>query len=373
MFRSSTNWTLVGLLTLSALGCGGAKQPAAGGGGGSGSTAADSTEPSTFSLAWSEYPSWSVFGVAQRRGLIDGAPDKLGPIEEKWNVDIELKQLDYDTCLQLYAADACDAVCITNIDILSPSMSRHGVAILPTSTSDGADALIVAGIENVDQLREHKVFGLAKTVSEYGFARCLEKQGKNSADYQFVSNDPAAAALGMQQNNPDFKAIMVWNPYVLQTLRTRPDAKVLFDSKQIPGEIIDMVVVGEDSLKKPGGDAFCHAVIDCYYEMNKIIEAPDTRDEALVQIGEDFSDLKLDDMKIVVDQTKFYKTPADGIAVYDGSALPKTMETVIATCQKLEMVEGNPVIAFGPAKAGADPNVRFDSSFMKAVQAAGAK
>jgi NitT/TauT family transport system substrate-binding protein len=373
MFRTPKSWLVLGLFSLTALGCGGGKQPAAGGGSGSGSTAADSTEAPTFSLAWSEYPSWSVFGVAQRRGLIDGAAGKLGPIEEKWNVDIELKQNDYDPCLQLYATDACDAVCITNIDILSPSISRPGVAILPTSTSDGADACIVIDIDDTDKLRDHKVFGLAKTVSEYCFHRCLEKAGKQPSDYQFSNSDPAAAALGMQQKNAEFQAIMVWNPYVLQTLRTREGAKVLFDSEDIPGEIIDMVVVGENSIKKPGGEAFCKALADCYYEMNKIIEAPDTRDEALVQIGEDFSDLKLEDMKVVVDQTKFYKTPAEGIAVYEGSELPKTMETVLATCKKLEMVEGDPIIAFGAAKEGEKPNVRFDASYMKAVQEAAAK
>ncbi len=55
-----------------------------------------------FSLAWSEYPSWSVFGVAHEAGLLDEAEGKLGEIEKNWNVDIVLKQADYDTCIQLY-------------------------------------------------------------------------------------------------------------------------------------------------------------------------------------------------------------------------------------------------------------------------------
>ena len=31
-----------------------------------------------FLLAWSEYPSWSIFGVASDVGLIDGEPGKMG-------------------------------------------------------------------------------------------------------------------------------------------------------------------------------------------------------------------------------------------------------------------------------------------------------
>lgn len=365
MICSRVPWLLMGLLALTAAGCGGGT-PQNTSGSSSGSDAP--ADMPSFTLAWSEYPSWSVFGVAHRRKLIDGAKGKLGPIEEKWKIDIELQQADYDPCLTAYATGACDAVCITNIDILSPSISRPGVAILPTSTSDGADACIVSGIEDVDQLKGHKVYGLAKSVSEYCFARCLEELGKSEADYEFVNNDPAAASLAMQQGQEEYKAIMVWNPYVLQTLRTSKNTKVLFDSTRIPGEIIDMVVIGQDSLKKPGADAFCHAVIDCYYEMNKIIEAPATRNEALVQIGEDFSDLKLDDMTIVVQQTKFYKTPKDGSNVLSGAELPKTMETVLSFCEQHQMFDGKPIVGYGAAKEGEQFNVRFDDSFIKAVQ-----
>src|SRR5207248_364738 len=53
----------------------------------------------TFSLAWSEYPSWSTFGVASDLGLINGAAGKLGKIEQKWNVDIRLELLQYDPCI----------------------------------------------------------------------------------------------------------------------------------------------------------------------------------------------------------------------------------------------------------------------------------
>jgi hypothetical protein len=67
-------------------------------------TAATTTataETPTFTLAWSEYPSWSAFGVASEKGLIDGAEGKLGALERKHNVDIVLREADYDTCIKL--------------------------------------------------------------------------------------------------------------------------------------------------------------------------------------------------------------------------------------------------------------------------------
>jgi hypothetical protein len=126
----------------------------------------------SFSLAWSEYPSWSVFGVAHVQRLIDGRQGRQGPIEQKWNVDIVLKEAEYDPCLSMYGSGQCDAVCITNMDALNPAATRPSVVILPTSTSYGADALIVVNaIPDIKALRGKKVYGLAKSVSEYCFVR----------------------------------------------------------------------------------------------------------------------------------------------------------------------------------------------------------
>lgn len=165
-----------------------------------GDTGTPSSAPPTFSLAWSEYPSWSVFGVADVTGIINRKKGELGPIEKKWGVDIELKEAEYDPCLAMYGAGQCDAVCITNMDILQPSLGRPGVMVLPTSTSFGADACIVTSdIKTVEDLKGVKVHGLEKSVSEYCFVRNLELLNQAEKDYTFSNMDPAAAALAMQQ------------------------------------------------------------------------------------------------------------------------------------------------------------------------------
>ncbi len=336
----------------------------AGCGGGEPAKKGEVAAPS-FTLAWSEYPSWSVFGVASSKGLIDGEKGKLGPIEKKWNVDIVLKQADYDPCLTMYGSSACDAVCITNMDVLSPSLSRESVAILPTSTSDGADACITVGMADVKDLSKHKIYGLSKSVSEYCFVRNLEKLGQPEAEFKFTNMDPAEAAKAMQLKKEGYEAIMVWNPFVLQTLKTNPYAKVLFDSSTIPGEIIDMVVIAKDSLEKPGGRAFGCAIIDTYYELNKLIEAPTTRSETLVALGSKFSNLELAEMETVVKQTKFYKTPEEGLAVFTGPNLPEIMKTVVDFCVKHDIVKESPTIGYGKEPG----QLRFDPSLIEEVKA----
>lgn len=331
-----------------------------------GSTGWAAKQLPAFSLAWSEYPSWSVFGVAHAKGLIDGNKGKYGPIEEKWGVDIVLKEAEYDPCIQMYGSGDADAVCITNMDALNPAISRASVAIMPTSTSYGADALLVSpAITDLDKLKGVPVYGLAKSVSEYCFVRNIELQGYNEKDFKFVNMDPGAAALAMQQKQNGYDAIIVWNPFVLETLNNRKDVKVLFDSTKIPNEIIDMVVVGQDSLNKPGGENFAYAVIDTYYAVNKLLADTKTHDDTLVAIGEKFSHLGLQDMGTVVKQTKFYATPQDGIKLYTSQEFQDTMVKVVDFCVSHQITEKKPIVSYGK-KTDAKVDLRIDQTYMQA-------
>jgi ABC-type nitrate/sulfonate/bicarbonate transport system substrate-binding protein len=323
-----------------------------------------------FSLAWSEYPSWSVFGVAHVYKLIDGREGKLGPIEEKWGVDIVLKEADYDPCMTMYSSGQCDAVCITDMDVLNPALSRPSVVILPTSTSFGADALIVANtITDIKQLRGKKVYGLQKSVSEYCFVRNLELLGEKESDHLFTNMDPSAAAVAMQQKQEGFDAIVVWNPFVMETLNRRSDVKVLFDSTTIPNEIIDSVAVAQASLDKPRGKEFACAVIDTYYALNERIANPATRDETLVALGEKFSHLDLAAMKKVVQQTKFYATPKEGLAVLTGPELRAIMTKVVDFCVKHEITTRAPKVGYGTKADAKGVNLRFDPTYINLVVA----
>ncbi len=317
-----------------------------------------------FTLAWSEYPSWSAFGVLNEAGFINGREGKLGSVEKKYKVDIVLEEMDYDSTIQLYASGKADAVCITNMDILSPSLSLDSVAILPTSTSHGADALIVSeNVKDFNDLKSVKVAGLDLSVSSYTFDSNLELQGQNPDDFNFVNMDPGVAAMQFQQGQLD--AIVVWNPFVLDTLEKVPSSRVMFDSTGIPGEIIDMVVANKESLAKPGGAAFAHAVIDAFYELNNLLADPAEGDSTLIALGEKFSNLGLQSMREVVKQTKFYATPQSAIELFDGEALPSTMKKVVSYSMKRGIVDETPSVSFG----GQPGNLTFDSTYIKNVAA----
>ena len=337
----------------------------------------------TFSLAWSEYPSWSVFGAADVFKLIDGKKGAQGPIEKKWGVDIELKEAEYDPCLQMYGAGQCDAVCITNMDVLNPALTKKSVALFSSSTSYGADACLVAksAVADVKALRGKPVYGLEKSVSEYCFVRNLELLSEKESDHKFTNMDPGAAAMAMQQKQKDFNAIMVWNPFVLDTLNKRPDVKVLFDSRAIPGEIIDMIVMSQESLEKPGGKEFACAVIDTFFAMNQRLADPKTKDQTLIALGEKFSNLNLESMKTVVQQTRFYETPDQVLTLFSGGTvfpggkvetngnLKEIMTRVIKFCVDHKIVTAAPEIGYGSKDKAPNAALRFDPTYLELVKA----
>lgn len=321
----------------------------------------------------SEYPSWSTFGVASRQGLINGEKGKLGPIEKKWGVDLEVKMVTYETCITNWGTSG-GAICITNTDIVGLVASRPATAILPTSTSYGADACIgINGVYTVDDLKSEVTYGLEKSVSDFAWYRALEKLGKNPSEYKFKNRDPEQAAQALQTGASSVG--QVWNPFTLQTLRTKKDAKIIFDSTIIPDEIVDMVVIDNETLRKPGGDAAAQCIIDTYYAVCENLKAKDKKlsDDTYLALGDQFSSLKADEMRQCADMasnpdqskkitTRFYDTPELGIRTFMSGHMQPIMTHVLRWAKSRQVLDEDPTISY--AESPGNSMLTFDSSYM---------
>lgn len=320
-------------------------------------------ETPTFVLGWSEYPSSSMYGVADELKLINGKRGEMGPLEQKWGVDVELIQTDYDTLVTMYGGGKADAVCITNLDCLAPALGRKATAIIPVSNSFGGDAVVVAGsVQTVDDLKGKTTKGLKQSVSQYTFQRNLELLGKNVADYPYSNMDPGAAANAMQQKQNGMESIVVWNPFISQTLKSRPDAKVLFSSQQIPEEIVDVVLAGNDSLQKPGGENFAALVCDVFYQMNARLNDAKTGDEVAVALGAKFSNLNAVEMRETLKTTRFYPTPDDALKLLaDQSFRNEKFPKVAEWCEKNGLVNAKAKVGFDDETA----DLNYSSKYVK--------
>ena len=93
------------------------------------------------------------------------------------------------------------------------------------------------------------------------------------------------------------------------------------------------------------------AVVDTFYRVNKLLADPKEGDETLVALGAKFSSLGLEDMKKVVEQTQFYKTPEDALKLFEGEKFRKdTMPKVVDFCVSHGIVDQKPTVGFDDAK-----------------------
>lgn len=330
-------------------------------------------DPSTFpvfTVDVSEYPSWIAFTYAQALNLLDPAQGKVGSLERKWGVDIVLQSIDYDPCIAKLAGNQIDATTITNIDALAVSEGRKVVAIFPTSTSDKADAIVVVkSIATLADLKRETTWGLESTVSHYVHDRILEKAGLSPDDFTYKMKDPQACATEMQQKNEDVRAISVWNPFKIQTLTELGDAvHVLGDSGVIPLEVLDLMVVGQDSLDREGGDRFAAALADTFYNICARMDDPATRSETLLGMIDRFAPLSLEQMEVVVKETLFFNTAARGLELYENPQLHVVMKTVQAWTDKKGITSAKLNVGYGTKAEAPEATFRYDPTYMKLVR-----
>lgn len=318
----------------------------------------------TFSLTTSEYPSFSVFAHAVATGLINPEKGELGDLEKKWGVDLVAPNMvvSYDECIKQYGNLTCDASCITNMDILNPALSRPTTVLCTLSTSAGADQALSTKYASLKEAAGKEIMGLPQSVSEYMLARAAEHEGLNPDDFKLTNMGPQEAASAMVTGSKD--TIVVWEPDAMNTLKKNKSAKIIASSAVMPGEIIDMLVMGNDSLTKPGGAAFANMLVDTYYTVNRRLNDPKTKEETLVGLGEKFCTLTGPEMADVLTRCQFYGTPERALEIYDSKYITEKMNKVVGFCVHRAIVPSAP--SFGVNKS--DARLNFDTQFILTVQ-----
>jgi NitT/TauT family transport system substrate-binding protein len=106
------------------------------------------------------------------------------------------------------------------------------------------------------------------------------------------------------------------------------DAKVIFDSSKIPGEILDLLVTRTDILNRADGSGqkFAKAITGAWYEVMGQMSAP-ANDKVLTAIAEASKDT-LASYKEQLSTTQMFYTPQSAVQVTTSPNLRKTMNLV---------------------------------------------
>lgn len=284
-----------------------------------GASAANAEEKTEFKLAWSIYVGWMPWGWAADQGIVDKWADKYG-------IEIEVVQFnDYIESINQYTAGAFDGVTATNMDTLAiPSVGGvDTTALIVGDFSNGNDALILKGADALEAVVGQKVNLVELSVSHYLLARALETIGKVEKDVSVVNTSDADMIAAYQTD--DVTAVVTWNPLVAAILET-PGATKVFDSSDIPGEIMDLTVVNTATLND--NPAFGKALAGAWYETMSIMLS-DTSEGAAARaaMGEaSGTDLAGYDMQLA--STQIFAVPADAVTFTTSNDVTSTMESV---------------------------------------------
>ncbi|MEM9640689.1 MAG: putative urea ABC transporter substrate-binding protein [Pseudomonadota bacterium] len=274
-------------------------------------------EKTEFRLAWSIYVGWMPWGYLEDSGIMDKWADKYG-------IDVEIVQInDYVESINQYTAGAFDGVSATNMDTLSIP-SGGGVdttALIVGDFSNGNDALIIKGEGDIAGLAGKPVNLVELSVSHYLLARALDSAGISEADLDGVINTSDADMIAAYATD-DVQAVVTWNPLVSEIM-AQPGANKLFDSADIPGEIIDLMVVNTETLA--ANPDFGKAVAGAWYEVMGLMAAGD---EAALTAMAEASGTDLEGYKAQLASTQMFYDPAEAVAFAQSAELPATMTTV---------------------------------------------
>ncbi len=282
----------------------------------------------TFTLAWSVYVGYDPYPYMQRAGILKKWADK-------YNVDIQLRRLDYAASIDAFVAKTVDACAMTNMEALDmPAAAGVDTSVLFIDDfSNGNDMILARGGAQLQDIPSKRVLLIEKTVSHYLLERALELHGMESQipGLNLINTtdvDIAAAFL----NDPGIGAAVTWKPMAGQ-IEASGKARRIFDSSQIPGEIIDVLAIRSEVLNRrdQSGDRFAKALTGAWYEVMSRMASATEREEVLQKMAEVSQDT-LVSLKNQLATTQLFFDPAAALAFANSAGTKQKMQLVRTFC-----------------------------------------
>lgn len=270
----------------------------------------------SYRVAWSHYTGWEPWGYADSAGILEKWGDKYG-------IDIELTLVnDYIESINLYTAGKFDACAMTNMDALTiPAVGGiDSEAVIVGDFSNGNDGIVMKNGKSVAELKGRTVNLVELSVSHYLLARALDKNGLSERDVTLVNtSDADIAALFI--SDPKGAAV-TWNPPLMQA-RNSDGAKLIFDSSQIPGEIIDMMVVRSNAP-----DKLKQALTGAWYETMAVMTGKGAKAQKAIEYMANASGATVAEFKAQLATTAMFYTPDEAVKFVASQKPLETMEHV---------------------------------------------
>jgi NitT/TauT family transport system substrate-binding protein len=272
-----------------------------------------------FKVCWSIYVGWMPWAYAAQEDIVKKWGDKYG-------IDIDVVQInDYVESINQYTAGQFDACAMTNMDALTiPAAGGvDSTALIVGDFSNGNDAVILKDKKKLADIKGQDVNLVELSVSHYLLARALDSVGMSEADVNVINTSDAD--MVSIYGTSDVTSVVTWNP-LLSEITSMPNSNKVFDSSQIPGEIIDMLVANTDTLK--ANPNLGKALVGAWYEVMALMNGNDQAaiDARTAMAEASETDLAGYDSQLA--STKMFYTPQSALALTNSKELIATMQHV---------------------------------------------
>lgn len=233
-------------------------------------------EKPTFVVGVSIWTGWMPFYLMEEKGFLQKRADEEG-------IEIRLEKFkDYLASVQHFAAGKSDGCAMTIMEAMQPAAAGIDVkAILVNDISNGGDGVVARKGLKITDMKGKEVLLEQYSVSHYLLIKALEANGMTEGQV-IIKNTPGDdAGKAFLTGNCEFAA--TWNPHLFLA-EEQGKGEVIFSSKQIPGEIIDLLVWNGKKMKEDPRGA--RAVVKAWYDAMEYIEDPKTRADAIATMAE---------------------------------------------------------------------------------------
>lgn len=323
-------------------------------------------EPKTeFNIGWSIYAGWMPWPYAQQSGIVKKWADKYG-------LKINFVQVnDYVESVNQYTAGKLDGVTVANMDALTiPAAGGKDTSVIIVGDySNGNDGILLKGADTLAAIRGRQVYLVELSVSHYLLARGLESIGLKLTDIKTVNTSDADIVGAFTA--PEVTAAVAWNPQ-LTTMKATPGAKQVFSSADIPGEILDLLVVDTATLK--ANPDLGKALAGIWYETMALMQRQDAEGVAARAAMAKLAGATPEEFESQLATTFLYSDPKAAVAATSSPSLIATMRRVrdFSFAQGLFGQGAQSADAVGMAFPGdqtlGDANritLRFDATYMQ--------
>jgi len=282
-----------------------------------------------FTVVWSIYAGWNPWAYAGTSGILDKWAAKYG-------IKIKLVRMDYMPSIEAFTTPSVHACVMTNMDCLTIPVAG-GIpcsAIIVGDYSNGNDALIVRNNLTIPQLKGKKVNLVQFSVSHYMLSRALDMNGMTDDDVKIVNvsdSDIGPAFIA----NKDQEAVVTWNPLVMEIMKT-PGVKKIFDSSNIPGEILDLMVVKTKVLQ--ASPELGKALAGAWFEVMGIMSSRTDKGRGALEAMAKVGGSNLVEYQNQLKTTAMFYKATDAVAYTNGEDIKTNMRRVRNFCSKYELL-----------------------------------